>query len=98
VDHLLNDLRQEYRRPEILKMAGELQQTIYNDQPYTFLFVPESTSVMWKGSYRIRQPGQKPGEWIDTPVMMSKAGWSYNMEWFYRSEYPPKTLATPPQP
>jgi len=90
VDHLLSDLRQEYRRPEILKMAGELQQTIYNDQPYTFLFVPESTSVMWKGSYRIRQPGQKPGEWIDTPVMMSKAGWSYNMEWFYRPEYPPR--------
>jgi len=98
VDHLLSDLRQEYRRPEILKMAGELQQTIYNDQPYTFLFVPESTSVLWKGSYRIRQPGPKPGEWIDTPVTMSKAGWNYNMEWFYRSEYPPKTPATPPQP
>ena len=91
VDHLLTDLRQEYSRPEILRMAGELQQTIYNDQPYTFLFVPESTSVMWKGSYRIRQPGQKPDEWIDSPVTMSKAGWNYNMEWFYRPEYPPGT-------
>ncbi len=89
VDHLLSDLRQEYSRPEILKLAGELQQTIYNDQPYLFLFVPESTSVLWKNSYRLRQPGSKAGEWIDSPITMTKAGWSYNMEWFYRPEYPP---------
>ncbi len=93
VDHLLSDLRQEYSRPEILKLAGELQQTIYNDQPYLFLFVPESTSVLWKNSYRLRQPGSKAGEWIDSPITMTKAGWSYNMEWFYRPEYPPKTEA-----
>jgi ABC-type transport system substrate-binding protein len=90
VDALLTDIRQEYSRPEILKMAGEIQQTIYNDQPYIFLFVPETTSVLWKGSYRICQPGSKPGEWLDSPVTMSKAGWSYNMEWFYRPEYPPR--------
>ena len=90
VDRLLTDLRQEYNRPEILKLAANLQQTIYNDQPYLFLFVPESTSVLWKNSYRIRQPGSKPGEWIDSPITMTKAGWSYNMEWFYRPEYPPK--------
>lgn len=90
VDHLLTDIRQEYSRPKIVKMAGELQQTIYNDQPYLFLFVPEITTVMWKNSYRVRQPGAKPGEWIDSPVTMTKAGWDYNLEWFYRSEYPPK--------
>jgi peptide/nickel transport system substrate-binding protein len=89
VDHLLTDLRQEYRRPEILRLAGKLQQTIYSDQPYLFLFVPEGTSVMWKGSYRIRQPGSQPGTWIDSPVTMTKAGWNYNLEWFYRPEYPP---------
>ena len=91
VDHLLTDLRQEYNRPAILKMAGELQQTIYSDQPYIFLFVPESTSVMWKGSYRICHPGPNPGEWIDSPITKTKAGWDYDMEWFYRPEYPPKT-------
>ena len=89
VDHLLADLRQEYGRPEIIRIAGQLQQTIYADQPYLFLFVPEGTSVMWKGSYRIRRPGPKPGKWIDSPVTMTKAGWSYDMEWFYRPEYPP---------
>jgi ABC-type transport system substrate-binding protein len=89
-DHLLTDLRQEYARPEIIRLAGKLQQTIYADQPYLFLFVPEGTEVMWKGAYRLRHPGPKPGEWIDEPVRMTKAGWSYDMEWFYRPEYPPK--------
>ncbi len=89
VDHLLTDLRQEYSRPEIIRLAGKLQQTIYADQPYLFLFVPESTSVMWKGSYRIRRPGPQQGEWIDSPVTMTKAGWSYDMEWFYRPEIAP---------
>jgi peptide/nickel transport system substrate-binding protein len=90
VDHLLTDLRQEYARPEIIRLASKLQQAIYADQPYLFLFVPEGTSVMWKGSYRIRRPGPSPGEWIDSPVTMTKAGWSYDMEWFYRPEYAPK--------
>lgn len=89
VDHLLTDLRQEYSRPEIINLAGQLQRTIYADQPYLFLYVPEGTSVMWKGCYRIRRPGPKPGEWVDSPVTMSKAGWDYDMEWFYRPEYPP---------
>jgi peptide/nickel transport system substrate-binding protein len=90
VDHLLTELRQEYARPEIIRLAGKLQKEIYADQPYLFLFVPESTSVMWKDSYRIRRPGPNPGEWIDSPVTMTKAGWSYDMEWFYRPEYAPK--------
>jgi peptide/nickel transport system substrate-binding protein len=89
VDHLLADLRQEYARPEIIRLAGKLQHAIYADQPYLFLFVPEGTSVMWKGSYRIRRPGPSPGEWIDSPVTMTKAGWSYDLEWFYRPEYAP---------
>ena len=89
VDHLLTDLRQEYTRPEIIRFAGKLQQTIYGQQPYLFLFVPEGTEVMWKGAYRLRHPGPE-GTWIDEPVHMTKAGWSYDMEWFYRPEYPPK--------
>lgn len=89
VDRLLTDLRQEYARPEIIRFAGKLQQTIYGQQPYLFLFVPEGTEVMWKGAYRLRHPGPD-GTWIDEPVHMTKAGWSYDMEWFYRPEYPPR--------
>jgi ABC-type transport system substrate-binding protein len=85
-DRLLEDIRQEYNREKILSMAGDLQRTIYEDQPYLFLYVPEGTSVMWKDAYRIRRPDGSGG-WIDSPVEMTKAGWSYWSDWFYRPEF-----------
>lgn len=85
-DRLLDEIRQEYNREKIIRMAGELQQTIYEDQPYLFLYVPEGTSVMWKDAYRIRRPDGRGG-WIDTPVEMTKAGWAYWSDWFYRPEF-----------
>lgn len=87
-DRLLEAVREEFDRDTIIAMCGELQQLIYDDQPYLFLFVPEGTSVMWKDAYRVRRPGPE-GRWIDEPVRMTKAGWSHYLEWFYRPEYPP---------
>jgi ABC-type transport system substrate-binding protein len=86
VDKLLEAIRQEYNRQKIITLAGRLQSTIYHDQPYLFLYVPQGTSVMWQDSYRIRRPDGRGG-WINTPVEMTKAGWSYYMDWFYRPEY-----------
>jgi ABC-type transport system substrate-binding protein len=85
-DRLLDEIRQEYNREKIIRMAGDLQKTIYEDQPYLFLYVPEGTSVMWKNAYRIRRPDGRGG-WIDSPVEMTKAGWAYWSEWFYRPEF-----------
>lgn len=85
-DRLLDEIRQEYNREKIIRMAGDLQRTIYEDQPYLFLYVPEGTSVMWKNAYRIRRPDGRGG-WIDSPVEMTKAGWAYWSEWFYRPEF-----------
>ena len=82
VDELLTKLQQEYSRPEIIKLANEMQTTIYHDQPYLFLFVPQLTSVMWKDSYRVCYPTDHG--WVDAPVQMTNAGWQYNMEWFYK--------------
>jgi ABC-type transport system substrate-binding protein len=93
-DRLLDDIRQEYNREKIIRMAGELQRTIYEDQPYLFLYVPEGTSVMWKDAYRIRRPDGKGG-WIDSPVEMTKAGWAYWSEWFYRPEFADRLPPTP---
>jgi peptide/nickel transport system substrate-binding protein len=95
-DRLLDDIRQEYNREKIIRMAGELQQTIYEDQPYLFLYVPEGTSVMWKDAYRIHRPDGKGG-WIDSPVEMTKAGWAYWSDWFYRPEFANR-IPTIPQP
>jgi ABC-type transport system substrate-binding protein len=93
-DRLLDDIRQEYNREKIIRMAGDLQRTIYDDQPYLFLYVPEGTSVMWKDAYRIRRPDGK-GSWIDSPVEMTKAGWAYWSEWFYRPEFADRLPPTP---
>jgi ABC-type transport system substrate-binding protein len=93
VDRLLEGIRQEYQRSKIISMAGKMQEIIYRQQPYMFLYVPKSVSVVWKDSFRIRRP--KDGGWIDTPIEMTKAGWSYYSDWFYRPEYadqlPPET-------
>ncbi|MDX2079535.1 MAG: ABC transporter substrate-binding protein [Terrimicrobiaceae bacterium] len=86
VDKLLEQIRQEYNRDRIIALAGLIQSTIYRDQPYLFLYVPQSTSVVWRDSYRIRRPGPD-GNWLDTPLEMTKAGWSYWSDWFYRPEF-----------
>ena len=88
-DRLLQAIREEFDRETIIELCGELQQLIYDDQPYMFLFVPEGTSVMWKNAFRVYRPGPG-GKWIDEPVTMTKAGWSHYLEWFYRPEYPPQ--------
>jgi len=93
-DRLLDDIRQEYNREKIIRMASDLQRTIYEDQPYLFLYVPEGTSVMWKDAYRIRRPDGRGG-WIDSPVEMTKAGWAYWSEWFYRPEFADRLPPTP---
>jgi ABC-type transport system substrate-binding protein len=87
-DRLLRAIREEFDRDTIIELCGQLQQLIYNDQPYMFLFVPEGTSVMWQNAFRVYRPGPD-GRWIDEPVTMTKAGWSHYLEWFYRPEYPP---------
>lgn len=85
VDTLLTQLRQEYERPKMTVLAHELQKIIYHDQPYLFLYVPEQTSVLWNDVYRMRYPTDHG--WVDSPIKSSKAGWSYNMEWFYRVDH-----------
>ncbi len=82
-DRLLLALQQEYNHCKITQLAGELQQLIYADQPYLFLFVPQTTSIIRQNSYRICYPTDHG--WIDSPIQMTKAGWSYNLEWFYRT-------------
>ena len=89
VDTLIEQIRQEYDRVRIKEMAGEIQKLIFEDQPYLFLFVPNSTSVIWKDSFRICRPDGQGG-FIDTPVEITKAGWTYYMQWFYRPEFADK--------
>ena len=84
-DQLMLQLQREYDHTKIIQLAGELQQIIYQDQPYLFLFAPQTTSVLWSNSYRVCYPTDHG--FIDSPLKSTKAGWSYNLEWFYRSGY-----------
>lgn len=98
VDRLLEQIRQEYDRDRIIEMAAEIQRTIYEDQPFLFLYIPDSTAVVWKDSFRVRRP--TPEGWRDSPIEMTKAGWRYYMQWFYRPEYanenmPPAEVVVP---
>ncbi len=86
VDELIQQIRQEYNREKIKQMAGEIQQLIYKDQPYLFLFVPDTTVVIWNNSLRICRPDGNGG-YIDTPIQVTKAGWSYYRQWFYRTDF-----------
>ncbi|PWU05629.1 MAG: hypothetical protein C5B47_08745 [Verrucomicrobia bacterium] len=98
VDQLLEQIRQEYDRRTIIRLAGELQSTIYHDQPYLFLFVPNETTAVWKNAFRVYRPDGR-GRYIDTPIIPPKAGWSYYSKWFYRPEYAsrlPRPVQNPP--
>lgn len=86
VDKLMEKIREEYNPDKIKALAWEIQRRIYEDQPYLFLFVSESTAVIWKDSFRICRPDGKGG-FIDSPVKVTKAGWNYYMPWFYRPEF-----------
>ena len=92
VDKLLDDIRVEYDRDRIKAIAGELQQTIYEDQPYLFLDVPKATTLVWKDTLRVLRP-EANGEWKDEPLRMTKAGVGAYQEWFYRPEYKPNLKA-----
>jgi peptide/nickel transport system substrate-binding protein len=74
-----------YKNPEADRLLEDIRQE-YNREKIITMAGPEGTSVMWKNAYRIRRPDGQGG-WIDTPVEMTKAGWAYWSDWFYRPEF-----------
>ncbi len=87
VDRMLVEIRSEFDHQKIKELAGKLQRTIFADQPYLFLFVPETTSVIWKNSYRVYRP--ETGGWVDEPIRQTRAGYSFYSEYFYKPAYAP---------
>jgi peptide/nickel transport system substrate-binding protein len=81
VDELLEMLRVEYEPARIKQLAGELQKTIYHDQPYTFLYVPLNAAAVRRGRFLSRPPTPDHG-WAEQPVRMHKSGLA--PEWFDR--------------
>jgi peptide/nickel transport system substrate-binding protein len=82
VDELLEKLRVEYDPARIKELAGELQKIIYEDQPYTFLYVPKNAVAVRRGRFLAKPPARDGDGWEQHPLQMHKAGLS--PEWFVR--------------
>jgi len=84
VDRLLESARTEFDVEKIKQYCYRLAELIYADQPYLFLFYPQSNAAMPKGLYRVRRPGPD-GTWIDEPIRRTRLGFTIYQKWWMRS-------------
>ena len=89
VDRLIElqrtELDQEKRKTYLFK----IQRLIHDDQPYTFLVVPEAATVMYNDAFLIRRPDPNTGRDVTLPITMTKAGLDYYIrEWFRTHSVP----------
>lgn len=87
VDHLLDEIRTEFDRGRIKELCGRMQRIIYEDQPYLFLYVPETIGAMWRDAFRVRRPDDDG--WREEPVRATNAGFTHYMQWWYRAGFDP---------
>lgn len=80
-DALLDAMRTEYDPAAIKTLAAEFQRTVFEDQPYAFLYVADISTAMWRGSFRVKRPAD--GGWREEPVRATRAGVPH-LEWFHR--------------
>lgn len=81
VDRLIEEGRTEYDRATRARIYREIHRLINEDQPYTFLFVGESTPALHKGAFKLMEttPG---GREVLKPITMPKGGLFYHLiEW-----------------
>ncbi len=83
VDRLLEDVRTEFDRERIKEICAQIQGTIYADQPYLFLYVPQGVGAIWKDAFRVKRPDGKGG-WIEEAVRATKSGYTHYLPWWYR--------------
>lgn len=85
VDRLLVAARSEFDTEKVKATCWQLQKIIYDDQPYLFVEVPQSTAVMWKDTFRVKRPDGKGG-WIEEPIRATKAGFRFYIQWWERTD------------
>jgi len=83
VDRLIEKARTEFDFEKIRQYCFRIAELIYADQPYLFLFYPESNAAMPRGLYRVRRPGPD-GTWIDEPIRRTKLGFTIYQKWWIR--------------
>ena len=89
VDKLIELARGEFDTERVKKYCRETQRIIYEDQPYLFLYVPNSITALHKNTFRVWRPlGDR--KWSDEPIRETKAGVGVYNTWWYRMASPPK--------
>lgn len=85
VDRLLELGRTTYDQGEQEKVYRRIHQLIYDDQPYTFLFVAKATPALHRDEFRIRR--QVDHQVITEPIRMTEVGLLYYLTKWYRARY-----------
>ncbi len=95
VDRLIRKARTEFDLKKVEQYTRQVSQLIYDDQPYLFLFYPESIAAMPKDTYYVERPaaGEKEGTWIKEPIRRTKRGFTVYQKWWERGQ-----LATHAEP
>lgn len=86
VDRLIERARTEFDMDKVKQYAHEIQRRIYDDQPYLFLFYPESNAAMAHGLYKVRRPDRRTGQWIEEPIRRTKLGFTIYQKWWMRDQ------------
>ena len=88
VDRLLDLGRSEYDRETRRRIYNRIQELIYKDQPYTFLYVPESTPALHRGEFEMLRR-ESSGRYKEEEIQMTKVGLTYYLnQWFRTSNKP----------
>ena len=88
VDRLIGKARTEFDLKKVEQYTRQMQELIYDDQPYLFLFYPESIAAMPKDTYYVQRPGEgeKEGTWITEPIRRTKLGFTVYQKWWVRGQ------------
>jgi peptide/nickel transport system substrate-binding protein len=86
VDQLIEKARTEFDMDKVKQYAHEVHRLIYEDQPYMFLFYPESNAAMPKGLYVVKRPDRETGEMIQEPIRRTKLGFTIYQKWWMREQ------------
>jgi peptide/nickel transport system substrate-binding protein len=88
VDRLIAKARTEFDLNKVRQYTQQIQERVYQDQPYLFLFYPESIAAMPKDTFYVRRPGEKAGDWITEPIRRTKVGFGIYQKWWVRGRMP----------
>lgn len=92
-DRFIELIRTEFDENKQKSYCQRLQKIIYDDQPYLFLYVPQSTPVMHIDAFRVRRPVVDPDgrrQWLEEPVgLHRKVGFRRFQTWWYRPSLAP---------